>query len=527
MMKRCIVLLSAFLPFAHAAIDGSVRTESGLVSGIRGSGPEERVFKGIPFAAPPVGKLRWRAPQPFAHWEGVRKADKFAAMCTQSQYDPAGNFMGDGKPEPISEDCLSLNVWTTAKSPNARQPVMVWVYGGAFSVGSSALGSYSGEELAKKGVVVVSFNYRLGIFGFFAHPELSAESDRHVSGNYGMLDQIAALQWVQRNIAAFGGNPKNVTVFGQSAGSISVNLVNASPLAKGLIHRVIGESSAAFDMSLLSGGVIGIQKLSEAEQVGVKIAQSVGASSLADLRAKPAEELRRAGGRMRFLPIMDGYFLPLDVYAIYASGKQNDVPILVGSVSNEAGGEGPTAQLFIEQARKTYGDMADEFLKVFPASTDEEAKASFHDSSRDRKVATMRTWARLQTETGKSKAYLWYFTHVPPQPNKERYGAFHGAEIYYVLRTFGYKPWPWDDTDRKLGEAVSDYWVNFATKGDPNGKGLLRWPPFDPNVDLLMEFGDKPILHPQPHKAGADFFEASYSAYSVSIKHDTPAGGKH
>ncbi len=292
-----------------------VRTDSGSVEGAASAHGKVRIFKGIPYAAPPVGDLRWKAPQPAAHWAGVKKATKFGAHCVQ------GNIYGDmafrdGGP---SEDCLYLNVWTPAKSAEAHLPVMVWIHGGGFAAGAASEARQDGEVLAKKGVVVVSFNYRLGIFGFFAHPELSKESGHGASGNYGLLDQVAALQWVQKNIAAFGGDPENVTIFGESAGSFSVSALMASPLAQGLFERAIGESGAFFGHSLF------LKKLEQSESGSAKFADGIGASNLAALRAKPAAELLAAASKkdaIQFLPIIDGYFLSDSVRRFTQAGNK-------------------------------------------------------------------------------------------------------------------------------------------------------------------------------------------------------------
>ena len=297
-------LSSALLPLA-AAVNDPVHTDSGLVSGIAGSGPDVKVYKGVPFAAPPVGDLRWRAPKSAQHWDGVHKADTFASTCMQTPYAEGSPYRSD--PQPVGEDCLYLNVWTAAKSAKERRPVMVWIHGGALTRGSGSTPTYDGETLAKKGVVLVTINYRLGVFGFFAHPELTKESDRNSSGNYGFLDQIAALEWVQKNIAAFGGDPKRVTIFGESAGSWSVNMLTATPLAKGLFQRVIGESGANFGQ---------IPKLADAEQSGVRVAKSLNAESLSALRAKSADDLMKVPGAYR--GNVDGWFLPTDVYTIFS-----------------------------------------------------------------------------------------------------------------------------------------------------------------------------------------------------------------
>ncbi len=493
---------------SSAAIEEPVHLDSGLISGVAGSDAAVRVFRGIPYAAPPVGKLRWRAPQPVAPWDGVLKADQFGAMCMQSAFrgpNPAAN------PPKISEDCLFLNVWTAATSASERRPVMVWIHPGGYQTGSGSAPGYDGEALARKGVVLVTINYRLGVFGFFSHPELSKESENHASGNYGLMDQVAALQWVQKNIAGFGGDPKRVTVFGDSAGSSSISNLMGSPSAKGLFQRAVGESGAWMGISLAP-----TRTLADAEQAGIKMAEALHARSLEDLRAISAEDLLK-GGRGGG-PVIDGWFLPEDVRTVFAEGKQNDVPLLSGSNKDEGTFflQPTTAEKFIERSRARFGDQADALLKLYPAGSDEEANASQLAAFRDELAFVMRVWARAQTKTGRSKAFLYYFTHEPPPPVGSTSrgglgsGATHGAEAQYIFQNLlGSRAWT--DLDHQVSDTLSSYWVNFATKGDPNGKGLAKWPAFnDKKSDRPMVLGDRAEIGPAPNPGQLAFFEQLY-----------------
>jgi para-nitrobenzyl esterase len=483
------------------ATDEPVRVDGGLVSGTAGIVTTDiKVFKGVPYAAAPVGDLRWRPPVPQKPWEGVRKADQFGATCMQTPY--ADNSPYRSAPEPVSEDCLFLNIWTGAKTQKENRPVMVWIHGGAFTRGSGSNPVYDGEEMARKGVVLVTINYRLGVFGFLAHPELTKESVRNFSGNYGILDQIAALQWVQRNIEGFGGDPKRVTIFGESAGSWAVNALVASPLAKGLFQRAIGESGANFAP---------LPKLVDAEQAGVRVAKSLGAANLAEMRAKSAAELMKASGELA-RPNVDGWLLPDQVYAIFAKGKQNDVPTLIGSNADEGTAFTPPtvkAEAFKAQAKTRFGELGNDYLLIYPARSDEEAHASSAAAMRDQTFGwEMRTWARLQAKTGKAKVYLYYFSRVPPGPWGKRLGAYHASEIRYVFNNL--QNVQAEDIDREIARMMSGYWINFATKADPNGKSLLKWPPFAEKNEVGMRFGDHMETTEVPNKAGLDFLEAYF-----------------
>jgi para-nitrobenzyl esterase len=488
------ILLTALLPLA-AAIPGPVRVEQGQLSGVPGSDPDVRVYKGIPFAAPPTGDLRWRAPKPAADWPGVRKADQFSSTCMQTPYAEGSLYRSE--PQPVSEDCLYLNIWTAAKSASDKRPVMVWIHGGAFTRGSGSMPTYNGENFAKKGVVLVTVNYRLGIFGFFAHPELTQESEHHSSGNYGILDEIAALQWVQKNIAAFGGDPKRVTIFGESAGSWAVNLLVASPLAKGLFQRAIGESGANFNK---------MTPLADLEKSGLRVG-----SSIQDLRAKSAEDMLKTLGA--FSVNVDGWLLPTDVMTIFEKGRQNDVPILIGSNADEGTAFMPpkiTVAGFQTTAQSRFKDHADELLKIYPATSDAEAWKASAALMRDQTFGLqMRTWARMQTKTGKSPAYLYYFSRVPPGPVGEHYGAFHASEISYVFGTEDIGKRTWESADRKLSYIMSSYWINFAATGNPNGRDRPSWPKYDENKDLALGLGDEIRPIPVPNKAGLDFLAES------------------
>ena len=476
-----------------------VKVESGQLSGTAGNSSEIRVFKGIPYAAPPIGDLRWRAPKSPAAWQSVRVADKFAATCMQTPYAEGSPYHAAA--EPVSEDCLYLNIWTGAKSEKDRRPVMVWIHGGALTRGSGSLPFYDGEELAKKGVVLVTINYRLGVFGFYAHPELTKESDRNSSGNYGILDQIAALEWVQKNIVAFGGDPKRVTIFGESAGSWSVNVLTATPLAKGLFQRAIGESGAFFGP---------LPKLEESENRGLQIAKQYHADSLAAMRAVPAADLMKASGELA-RPTVDGWLLPQQIYAIYAAGKQNDVPMILGSNADEGTPFTPAAvksETFKSLAKTRFGDQADAYLKIYPAGSDEDAHASSAAAMRDQTFGwEMRTWARLETKTGKSKVFMYYFTRVPPGPFGAKLGAYHASEIAYVFHNVKSS----QDADHRLTDAMSSYWVSLAAWGDPNKKNptLPKWPPYQIKSDLAMGFGGERIATTEvPNKSALDFLDA-------------------
>ena len=501
-----------------AVISDPVRLDSGQISGTVGSNTEVRIFKGIPYAAPPVGDLRWRPPKPVAHWEGLRKTDEFGAICMQATG-------GRGPAAKMSEDCLYLNVWTAAKSAGDRRPVMVWLHPGGYTSGSGSSPAYNGEALAQKGVVLVTINYRLGIFGFFSHPELTKESEHHASGNYAFMDQVAALEWVQKNIAGFGGDPRRVTVFGDSAGAASISNLVGSPQARGLFQRAIAESGAWLGLS-----VNPMRKLADAEQAGVKTAETLRAKSLAELRAKPAEEVLKAGRGGG--PVIDGWFLPDDVGTIFEEGKQIDVPILLGSNKDEGTFfiQPAGADRFLEQTQRRFGNLADTFLKLYPAGTDEEANASQLAAFRDELGWVMRNWARLQTRTGKSKAYLYYFTHEPPvadgSPRGGRgSGATHGAEAQYVFENLlGNRPWT--ALDRQLADTISSYWVNFATTGDPNGKGLPRWPAYDEKKsDRPLVLGDQVELGPEPNQSQLAFYEALYERVTDHRPVEEAAGG--
>jgi para-nitrobenzyl esterase len=497
------VLIAAVLRLP-APTPAPVRIEGGLVSGGTGSRPGVLVFKGIPFAAPPVGELRWKPPAPAGAWSGVREANAFGPNCMQGSanggaFPPHG---GDRSSVRMNEDCLYLNVYTTSASRGGKRPVMVWIHGGALTSGAAAI--YEGEELAQKGVVVVTINYRLGVFGFFAHPNLTSESEHRASGNYGVLDQIAALKWVQRNVSAFGGDPTRVTIFGESAGSWSVNLLMAAPLAAGLFHRAIGESGGEFAPG---------RTLAEAEQAGAKFAESIGARSLADLRGKPADDLAGANG-FQTRANVDGWVLPDDVHTIFTQRRQNDVPLLIGSNADEGTiftQANVTADSFREQSRRRFGQDAAEFLNLYPFTSDQEAWRAQAASMRDQTFGwEMRTWARQQTRTGKSRVYLYYFSRVPPGPNAARVGSQHGAEIPYVFNWVNGETGSdaaWQDVDRKLADDVSSYWVNFASTGDPNGKGLGKWPPFQTKDDVAMVLGDTIGIGPLPHRPALDFLD--------------------
>jgi len=494
----------------EGAAGPQVPTASGTVEGTTSSDGKVRIFKGIPFAAPPVGNLRWKAPQSAAPWTGVRKATQFGARCMQ------GNIFGDMvfRDSGPSEDCLYLNVWVPAASAGARLPVMVWIYGGGFQAGATSEPRQDGEMLAKKGVVVVSMNYRLGLFGFYAHPELAKESGRNSAGNYGLLDQFAALQWVQQNISAFGGDPRNVTIFGESAGSFSVSALMASPLSRLLFQRAIGESGSMLGKSQA------MRLLADSEADSVKFAESIGATSLEAMRAKPAAELldaimkARANG-FRFWPNVDGYFFPQDPHDIYAAGQQASVPLLAGWNRDEGSMQGffqkddPTDASFVKRAQELFGGQANEFLKLYPHSTDAEAQRSAQDYSGDQFIAfgTWK-WIEMQRTAGKSTVYRYEFDDAPPQPaGQPSNGAYHSAEIEFVFEALPSKNFPWRPEDQKLSDLVSTYWTNFAKTGNPNGTGLPQWPQNDPTQFQVMHLSFDSHTEPDTHRARYEFLD--------------------
>lgn len=488
-MNRAVLTLAALSALSAFAAD-PVRLDSGLVSGSDGNITGVRIYKGIPYAAPPVGDLRWKPPIAPAAWTDVKAATEFSAVCMQAPYPETSPYY---TPIPNrSEDCLYLNVWTAAKTASDRRPVMVWIHGGAFTRGSGSTPTYDGSRFAEKGVVLVTVNYRLGAFGFFAHPDLTAQSPHHSSGNYGLLDQIAALEWVKRNIAAFGGDPKRVTLFGESAGSSAVNFLQASPLAKGLFHRVIGESGANFSR----GGT-----LADLERAGAKY-------SLADLRSKSADDLLKMQIAAR--PGVDGWVVPASVASIFAQGKQSDVPVIAGSNADESRTLSPWSSnqnAFLESVQKRFGASSEEFLKLYPVDSETTAAEAHYTSTRDQGMGwNMRTWVREQTKTGKSPAFLYYFTRIPPNPVGEKYHAYHAAEIQYVFGNLSPKV-QWQDADKKLSDTMLQYWVNFAAKGDPNGPGVPPWPRYDATLDAGMEFGDSVMVKRNINKTALDFFD--------------------
>ena len=475
-----------------------VKVDGGQISGTSAEGV--RVFKDVPFAAPPVGALRWKAPQPVVPWTGVKRADTFGPECVQTPYPPGSVYTME--PAPQSEDCLHLNIWTTAR-PADRQPVMVWIHGGAWTRGASNIATYDGAALSRRGVVVVTVNYRLGPLGFLAHPELTAESPNHSSGNYAILDHVAALKWIQRNIAAFGGNPGNITIFGESAGSWSVNATQATPLATGLFHKAIGQSGGQFART---------QTLAEAEKGGLALAAAVGADSLAALRAVPAEKLI-AVPSFRSAINVDRWVLPSDVRTIFAEKQHNNVPVLLGSNADEWTTLSDRSQFpktldeFRERMGAQFPNLAEELNEAYPVKSDADIPAAMLAIGRDTIFSLeMRTWARLVAAAGQ-RAFLYQFTHVPPGPNATYRGAYHAAEIQYVFGNLRNPLFTYTDADRRLSDAMSQYWVNFAKSGDPNGAGLPAWAAYDPGDEPYLELGASIRARGHLLKAQLDFLE--------------------
>ena len=493
-----------------------VKVDSGVLEGITTADSAVRVFEGVPFAAPPVGVLRWQAPQPAAAWSGVRKADQFGDRCYQANIFPDMIFRDKG----ISEDCLYLNVWTPNPAPKKRVPVLVYFYGGGFAAGASDEPRYDGTNFAKKGIVVVTANYRLGVFGFLAHPEFTAESPHKASGNYGMLDQVAALAWVHRNIAAFGGDPAKVTIGGESAGSASVSALIASPLAAGLFRGAIGESGAMFG----AGGVLATPTLDKAENMGLAYAKTLGAKSLAEMRAASAEDVLKAAGRaVRFGPIVDGYFLPESPGSIYAAGKQNHVALLAGWNADEVRGsvlgakEKTTAASFRGVLDARFGDKAAAAAKVYAAANDEEALAAAGDLASDTFIVySTWKWIELHAATGRSPVYRYRFDRPVPlpegMPNPGVKGlAGHSWELEYVFGALDSKKAAWTAEDRKASEEIAAYFADFIKKADPNGSGLPKWPRFGKTHEVMHLDA---VCHaaPEEHRDRYEFLDSFYTA---------------
>jgi para-nitrobenzyl esterase len=502
-----------------------VRIDTGLLAGVAARDPSITVYKGVPYAAPPVGPLRFRAPAPPAAWAGVRQADRFGALCPQPQ--------GGGPPPSgvMDEDCLTLNVWTGAASPGEKRPVLVWIYGGGFLNGTGANPEFDGEGLARKGVVVVTFNYRLGALGFLATPELSAESGHGASGNYGLLDDVAALKWVQRNIAAFGGDPSQVTIAGQSAGAGSVGFMTMSPLAKGLFQRSIAESHARYprdpDLRFLS---VSYRPLKTAEAAGAAYAAARGAKTPEELRAMPWQKLVEgsdavdadvytgtSGKPPLFRPVLDGWVIPRTYDAALKQHAYNDVVYVAGNNRDETGAVPPTAFAtlrartgppragapqvsvtladYVQAARAKYGALADDFLRLYPATNDDEAALASNAAAQDNNRVSTYLWATEWKKGTTRPVYTYWWTHAPPGPGHDLRGAYHGSEINYVFGNLYATDRPWTDDDRSIADRMSSYWANIIKRGDPNGEGLPTWPAFEASAGAVMRLGDewKPV----------------------------------
>ncbi len=485
------------------------QTAKGILEGVVSADGKVRTFKGIPFAAPPVGELRWKPPQPVAPWTGVRPAIEYGPRPMQTRVFEDMVFRDAGP----SEDCLYLNLWLPEDQPHTKLPVMVWIYGGGFVAGSSSEPRQDGGNLCKQGVLVVSMNYRLGVFGFLAHPELTRESGSQASGNYGLMDQIAALEWVRDNIAAFGGDPTNVTIFGESAGSFSVSALMAAPAARGLFQKAIGESGAFF------GTTLSTATLAKAEQQGVKFAEAAfGTSSIAALRARPAQEILAAAARQprrSFTPIVDGYVLPEECASIYAAGRQAHVPLLAGWNRDEGsyeellGHDAPTLANYTADAKARFGARADAFLQVYAASNDAEARRAAQDFGGDMFIGYPTwKWLELHRRTGASPVYRYEFDQtLPPAPDAKPGSepvAPHASEIEFVFQMLPSRHLPWRPEDREVSNLMASYWTNFAKTGNPNGPDLPNWP-------ACVESNGFQVMHLQvPAAAAPDAHRTRY-----------------
>jgi para-nitrobenzyl esterase len=497
-MKNIAFLLLILTGFSVRAQTNApqVKTIYGVLQGVtEASGI--RTFKGVPFAQAPVGDLRWREPQPPNSWTGIRMADKFGANGMQRViYDDMVFRSGS-----MSEDCLYLNIWAPVVKAGERLPVLVYFYGGGFSSGDGSERRYDGENIAKKGIISITVNYRLGVFGFMAHPELTKESAHHSSGNYGLMDQHAALLWVQKNIAAFGGDPKRITIAGESAGSMSVCAQMASPLSKGLFTGAIGQSGAVL-------GNLSPVSLADAEKTGAEFAAANNIASVADLRKIPAEKLLEMGIKKHFSTTIDGYFLPETPQVIFATGRQMDIPLLAGWTSSEVGypallgKDTPTVAGYQAKVREIYKERANEILNVYTATSDEQVKQVATDLASDRFIAYS-TWKfiDLHGKTNGHPVYRYLFSRKRPQQAGSTFvflGANHASDIEYSLGNLPLiKAFDWTDDDYKTSETLLNYFANFIKTGNPNGDGLPKWFGLQSSIPKVMIIDENSRAEPE------------------------------
>ena len=486
-----LALLCASCQQQPQLTEGLIEVEGGKIQGYHDNGLT--IFKGIPFAAPPVGDLRWKAPQPVQPWDTIMQTTQYAA----------GPIQGAPSPD-LSEDCLYLNIWTPATSADENLPVLVWIYGGGFVFGNTADPSYDCEALARSTdrLILASINYRVGQLGFLAHPELSAENPNHVSGNYGIQDQIAGLEWIKRNISKFGGNPDQITIFGESAGGISVSMLCGSPLAKDLFQGAISQSGGNFGPTReTTYPGENMQTLAQAEAAGLKVMESLGATSLAELRAMDASKFSAQGLGGSSWPIVDGYVIPGDQSELYAEGRYNDVNVLIGYNSDEGASFqfGPsTPEYYAQSTQLRYGPYAEALMKAYPYTAEDGGKQS-RDLIRDAAFGWQTwKWACLQSETGSSKVFLYHFDQHPEYPAGDKnfgHGSGHGQDVAFVFQHMDGFERP--EVDCPLSVAMGKYWTNFAKYGDPNGEGLPVWPEFsNENQQAMYLTGPTPFAGP-------------------------------
>lgn len=522
------VLLLAATALAND-LDTVVKIDTGWVSG---SDAGVRVYKGIPYAAAPAGPLRWKPPQPAKLWKGILAAKTFPANCPQVPLVPG----------PQSEDCLGLNVWTPAHSNAAKMPVMVWIHGGGFQIGASSQSAYDGEALAAQGVVLVSINYRLGIFGFLAHPALDQESPHGVSGNYGLLDMVAALEWVKRNIGAFGGDPNNVTIFGESAGGTAVSLLMVVPRAEGLFQRAISESAAWMfgPISHITEAWYGRLPMTKfGEKIGADLA-ALRAKSTADLLKMAPPPMTRSDAAERgeaYMPVVDGWVIPDDPATLFSSGKFHHAALIAGTNADEGtlmgGPPVKTLSQYREWARQKAGAMAERLLSLYPAAFDEEAHGAAAKASTD--LVFLYGTRSLLRAAAKSNpnAFQYQFTRVNGIGRQIHWGSFHASEIPYIWQTlpdsvygtqanilgdFSVNADTYNSEDRKLSQVMSQAWVAFAKTGSPNGPKLTYWPSFA-EKESYMEFGDKITVGVSLRKKELDFI----SEFTEGLRNRGPA----